>query len=127
MRFCRILALVCFAEIAIGLKIKTAFSNEKELKEEQKFLSAVVLTTRPTLAIPSILQPSTTPKQYVETEKGNEYNRLVVGVVVENYSRYKLQDARTSGKGNCQYNRDVSVDVYVVYILVKSYHQLFYT
>ena len=44
---------------------------------------------------------------YHEYNKAHHATKVAIGIIVENYSKYRLQDARTSGKANCGANREV--------------------
>lgn len=67
----------------------------------------IVGSLSPGLKMPPILEPSTTPREFVDTEHRNEYHRIIVGLVLENYSKYTLTDPRTSKSSNCVANREV--------------------
>ncbi len=101
--------------------LKTRFRSLEEEARERKFLSAVVNTTRSALAMPPILQPSDTPREFIDTENMGEYTRISLGVVVENYSKYKLRDARTSRQENCGKNREVALIIVLIYCPIKNY------
>ena len=50
------------------------------------------------------------PKEFLlEHDRRDDWwnERVSIGIVVENYSRYKLTDPRTSGKANCAKNNEV--------------------
>ena len=44
---------------------------------------------------------------YHEYTKAHSATKVAIGIIMENYSMYRLRDARTSGKANCGANREV--------------------
>ena len=50
---------------------------------------------------------------YPEYNKAHHATKVAIGIIVENYSKYRLQDARTSGKANCGANREVDNSIHL--------------
>lgn len=101
--------LTLLASFEVGLSLtflKTAFTSEKQRLAEQEFLLSVTNSTQSLLRMPAILDPFTTARQHVDTEQRGQSDRVIVGILVENYSKYRLTDPRTSKK-TCTANREV--------------------
>ena len=66
--------------------------------ENKLFLEETVFNNRKFLRRPSNLNGSvSTPRKLLDAERNGQWDKLIVGVLVENYSKYVLSDASTSG------------------------------
>ena len=106
--FLSILSLFYFSGVRCRHSyLKQSIKDPKALEQAQNYLAKVVNGSASFLKMPPILEPNTSPREYVDTEHGGEFYRIVMGLLVENYSKYKLTDPRTSGDNDCAANREV--------------------
>lgn len=89
--------------------LRQSLKDPKELERAKEYLERIVNGTGEFLKMPPILEPNTSPREFVDTEHGDNFYRVIMGLVLENYSKYKLTDPRTSGSNDCGANREVFI------------------
>ena len=85
------------------------------LKKERTFLNEAVKKNGDKLTMQKKeyggeMRNISDPKEFLlehDKRDGDQWARVSIGIVVENYSRYKLTDPRTSGQANCGKNNEV--------------------
>ena len=87
--------------------LRQRLEKPEEIAAARSYLSQVVKSSSESLRMPPILEPNTTPREYIDTEQSGQDSRIIIGLIVENYSKYRLTDPRTSGTNDCKANREV--------------------
>ena len=79
------------------------------ITRNELLLEEIVYENQKLLRTPTNLNETvSTPRKFLDAErKDDQWDKLIVGVLVENYSKYILSDPSTSGVSNCGANHEI--------------------
>lgn len=96
---------------------KVRFKSKSDQERYEEFFFKVVSVGQKHLTLPQILRPTVledgmvmpadTPREHLDVYYHNPTKKVLIGILVENYSKYRLEDPRTSGLHTCRANTEV--------------------
>lgn len=89
-----------------------AFNKVKHRSETKEFYDRVLEEKQSLIRRPSILDYMTpTVRETVDAEYKDVNSRIIVGILIENYSKYSLVDPVTSKKFDCKNNEEIHAEL----------------